>query len=131
MKYIILFLFSTLIYAEISIDSSGLNSAIDKTTNRAYKYNKERERKVRQAVSNSISHSNYIPCNSSDTCFKLLKKLSNYRYKIQCTKGSKRGETREMCANAKGKWATGCGMSDAFAHHDNTLASAANGWCGR
>lgn len=70
-------------------------------------------------------------CNwsSGTNCFQITKKINNYRYEIECTKGNKIGQRREMCANSNFKWATGCGLGDSFAFHDNSLSNAANKWC--
>jgi hypothetical protein len=79
--------------------------------------------------SNSYSSPTYDPCYSDDTCYDVIEKISNREYTIKCTKGSSTGETRNICANSNGKWATGCGATDIIAHHHFSLKEAANKWC--
>ncbi|HFU76723.1 MAG TPA: hypothetical protein ENK66_10810 [Arcobacter sp.] len=80
----------------------------------------------------SYTAPSYEPCHWTIydySCYDIVEKINNQRYKIKCTRGSQTGETREMCANSDGKWAWGCGFSDIGAHHDDSLSDAANKWC--
>jgi len=45
---------------------------------------------------------------SKNSCFDLISTESPYRYKVECTHGSKAGEKREVCGNSKGEWTSGC-----------------------
>ncbi len=84
--------------------------------------------------SSSSSYSSYTPpsyepCNSGDTCFKVLESRSNGAYTdIQCTKGPSTGEKKCLGYNNKGKYSSGCGLTDAFAHH-YTFKEAGNLAC--
>lgn len=88
------------------------------------------------AVSSSSSSSaNYSAtpstasfCNSGDTCFEAVKYIDSAEVKIRCTKGSRIGTEKNICSNGK-KWATGCGISDSFAHH-YSFSEAGNLACG-
>lgn len=79
----------------------------------------------------SYTAPSYDSCHwkTGDSCYNIVEKINSRRYKIQCTKGSHTGETREMCANSSGEWAKGCGFTDVAAHHDDSLSDAANKWC--
>jgi hypothetical protein len=73
---------------------------------------------------------NYAPCYSSDKCFKISRKISDNRYEIECTKGSHVGQKYEICGKKNGgKWASGCGMGDAFAFHYNSIDQAGKSAC--
>lgn len=71
------------------------------------------------------SINNHASCHSDDTCFDVLESKNNNRhYKIRCTKGQYTGRDYNICGNEKGKWATGCGISDVFAFHYDSLKEA-------
>jgi len=91
-----------------------------------------RNRNISNSYSSSASNTpNYTSCNwqTGKSCHKIIKKLSSTTYKIECTRGFKIGQTNKVCVNSKGKWASGCGLSDAFAYHNDSLSIAANKWC--
>ncbi len=67
-------------------------------------------------------------CGHSDTCFQVVSNDGS-RTKIKCTKGSYTGNQREVCMNQKGDWASGCGLTDAFAFHYSSLKEAGNKAC--
>lgn len=57
-------------------------------------------------------------CGSNDTCFRAIGQESQDKTIIICTKGFQRGQRKEICGpNSKGKWASGCGLTHAFAYH--------------
>ncbi len=63
------------------------------------------------------SSSNSSSCGVTDTCYVLIRHEESAAY-VQCIKGPSIG--KEMCLSYKattGKYASGCGVSDAFAHH--------------
>ena len=80
MKYIILSLFITFIYADISLDNSNFNSNIHKTTNKAYKYNLEQKKRAREARENQSSGSEG---NLKNICTVVIDNDAAYR---ACTK---------------------------------------------
>lgn len=75
------------------------------------------ERARRAAAAASVPSS--IPCRiSSEICFNVVAS-SGGRVKIRCQKGNgfKIGKEHDICRGGNGKWATGCGITDTFAHH--------------
>lgn len=79
--------------------------------------------------SSSYSAPSYSFCGSNDRCHQLIKFKKSGSAIIKCTKGMYTGQ--EKCLSYKkstGKYATGCGMSDTFAHH-YTLEKAAHSAC--
>jgi hypothetical protein len=77
--------------------------------------------------SSAPSSSGY--CGSSDTCYSVVK-AEPRKMTLQCTRGYKTGSTAEICANSDGRWASGCGATDMFAHHYD-MGRAANIACGQ
>jgi len=87
--------------------------------------------KATKGISKTSTSSKHTPCNwrTGKSCYKILKKTSSTTYKIECTRGFKIGQINKVCVNSKAKWASGCGLSDAFAYHNNSMGLAANKWC--
>ena len=79
-----------------------------------------------QSSSPSVS---YEACTSGDTCFRFVRQ-NGKTARIQCTKGIYKGQEQCIMVNKKGKWASGCGISDSAAHHYNTMKRAGNIACG-
>lgn len=75
------------------------------------------------------SSPSFQACGTYDKCYKLLEIVTSREVKIQCTKGSYTGKIRNICANASGKWATGCGLTDVAAHYYKSFDKAAHHWC--
>lgn len=71
----------------------------------------------------------YIACNSGDTCYLIGEKLSPTMWEVQCTKGSRAGSKDKVCTKSNGKWAYGCGVTDSFAYHHNSMDEAARKAC--
>ncbi len=68
-------------------------------------------------------------CSNKDVCYEILK-TEAYKVSFQCIKGPYIGDKKAVCGNKDGKWATGCGVTDIFAYHDNSSHNAANKACG-
>ena len=69
-------------------------------------------------------------CGSSDKCFEVVSSSAGKAI-IKCIKGTEYAMSRtfEICGpNGKGKWASGCGLTDTFAYH-YTFEKAANIAC--
>ncbi len=109
MKYIILFLFITFIYADISIDSSNLNSNIKKTTNKAYKYNLDRKKRAREVRENQSSGSTgyYSGADMKNMCLGASRAYPDLCYNVKDSnlKNTCLGMTKypELCYNIKNK----------------------------
>lgn len=98
----------------------------------------KRAKEIARTQSSSRSYSsrytsaaapNYTHCGANDTCYQLVKFKKSGAAIVQCTKGLSTGQ--EKCLSFKkstGKYASGCGMSDSFAHH-YTLEKAGNTAC--
>lgn len=85
---------------------------------------------IAEASRNGIgANSQYTSCVKGDTCFEVIERKSDYRYKIRCTKGTSIGRENDVCGRSDGKWASGCGLSDTFAFHAKSMAEAANDYC--
>lgn len=90
--------------------------------------------KVGESLANASRESssytpNYEYCGVNDTCYQFVKFKKSGSAIVKCTKGPSTG--KEKCLSYKkssGKYATGCGMSDSFAHH-YTLEKAGNKAC--
>lgn len=75
------------------------------------------EQAARERAAAASSYASTHPaCNSDDVCWTVIEQKP-YEVKIKCLKGSRTGEERRVCANGNGKWASGCGITDSFAHH--------------
>lgn len=68
-------------------------------------------------------------CETDELCFSPINTETG-KMTFMCTKGPYKGNKMSVCANGNGKWATGCGFSDVFAHHDKNSTDAANKACG-
>ena len=113
--------------SSISVDmSDGVKAANGQWKKKVAENEAEAERYRRTHPHTSSS---YLPCYSGDTCYQVLEVIESRRYKIKCTRGSQTGNIYEVCGNHKGKWATGCGITDAFAHHYRSMSEAANRRC--
>lgn len=89
----------------------------------------EKHEQQRRNSSSSNSSLNYTPCNIGDRCFELIKHQKSGAAAIRCTKGPSTGKEKCLGYNKDtGKYASGCSMTDAFAHH-YTLDKAGNNAC--
>lgn len=78
--------------------------------------------------SNGWTYDDSLACYSGDTCFKILEQRER-GVDILCTKGSNKGQEKCVQTNGKGKWSSGCGISDSFSFHHNSLQSVGNYAC--
>ncbi len=134
---------SCLLHSEIIIDNGNFNEAIKATTNKAYQHDKAEERRrerewhakqerMRQNGS-SISDNFDTQCNSGDTCFQIVRRKNDHSIIIMCTKGNSYSIGQEKCiaySRSSRKYASGCGLTHAFAYHYPTLKKAGNLACG-
>ncbi len=87
---------------------------------------------TRNAASQTSSSAprSYTVCTSGDTCFKFLYQSGNAAY-VQCTNAIYAGQERCVVVNSRGRWSSGCGISDTTAHHHNSMERADNIACGQ
>lgn len=112
--------------ASVSLDFSDATKAGDKEWQQKQEANrKERERLARQRPKNYTP--NYEYCNSGDTCYQIVRFEKSGAAIIQCIKGTSTGQEKCLSYNGK-KYAAGCSLTDAFAHH-YTLKEAGNFAC--
>lgn len=89
----------------------------------------ERDRENRNSGGSGAAYDPTAHCASSDTCFQ-VKETKGSNTAIICTKGLRRGQSAEICGpDKKGRWASGCGLTQAFAYH-YTYREAGNIACG-
>jgi len=82
---------------------------------------------ARRTKPSSYTPPNYEHCGVNDTCYHLVKFKKSGSAIVKCTKGPSTGQEKCLSSNGK-KYATGCGISDSFAHH-YSLSEAANNAC--
>jgi hypothetical protein len=154
MKYsslILYFLLSSAIFAEITVDTTGFNETINKTTKKAYEYDKRKaEEARRRAIEWARTHpTTYSPSIESK---KSSVNSSSSAYKTSSTRESKSNGVKKVYPSAKGAhgqnlyviicrngrskyevWQKSSGLwmsgSTSFGHFGETLNQVAEDYC--
>lgn len=114
------------------IDAGTSPGLVEKSDDMQRQFMRQDDADTARAKANRPNGGAPAPCySSSKDCFSVVKSSSGGgRVTIRCEKGTsyKIGQEREICRGDSGKWATGCGFSDTFAHH-YTFTEAGNKAC--